>query len=93
MKAKLISEKFIEKSDPIKDMDIGYDMTKYVKSKLVPHNMNPNYFWSWLMINLKIKSIDTFELFVTMLEKSDIQFQMEFLDDHLTTYIDEHRHK
>jgi len=79
MRAKLIYEKFTEKSDPVKDMNIGFkDHFDYVEKRLKEHNLSPDKYWLWWleMMEGDNRPQDLLELMLEILKNTPIEYQL-----------------
>ena len=81
MRAKLINEKFVEDSDPIKDMDIGWNLDKYIEKKEKQLEYEPGSFHKEFEHKIWKNPRETLETIMFMLSKMPIEYQREFIDD------------
>lgn len=81
MKAKLVNEKFIEDSDPIKDMGIGWDLNKYIENKEKQLEYEPGSFHEEFLYEIQNNPGSTYETIMFMLSKTPIEYQRDFIDD------------
>jgi hypothetical protein len=92
MRAKFINEEFKEKSDPIKDMDIGIKNFKdYVSTRFKSNKRNIEKFWYWFKEGYITSKSDEeiLEELLEILEHTPLEYQIDWMDAYLDYYIEE----
>jgi hypothetical protein len=90
MRAKFINEKFTEKSDPVKDMNIGFDLEKYIDNKLVKYNYTRPYFneaMGYYFTELTEKE-DLVKLIFKILKNTPIEYQKTMIDNYILIFLE-----
>jgi hypothetical protein len=89
MRAKLINEEFKEESDPVKDMNIGYNNYKdYLKKELQGKDVDINSLMQWWFRSMAAHNSkeDILRILLEVMEETPIEYQIDWADDVLENY-------